>query len=59
MKARDPDRTGFAHRDGVKIYYEIFGDAPHTILLLPPWAINHSRTWKAQVPYRRDLRSAG
>jgi pimeloyl-ACP methyl ester carboxylesterase/predicted glycosyltransferase len=51
MRARQPDRTGFAHRDGVRISYEVFGDGPHTVLLMPPWAINHSRTWKAQVPY--------
>jgi pimeloyl-ACP methyl ester carboxylesterase/predicted glycosyltransferase len=51
MRARQPDREGFARRDGIKIYYEIFGDAPHTILMMPPWAINHSRTWKAQIPY--------
>ena len=51
MRARYPDREGFAERDGVKIFYEVYGDGPETILLLPPWAINHSRTWKAQVPY--------
>jgi pimeloyl-ACP methyl ester carboxylesterase/predicted glycosyltransferase len=51
MRARYPDREGVAQRDGIKIHYDIYGDAPHTILLMPPWAINHSRTWKAQVPY--------
>ncbi len=51
MRARLPDREGYATRDGIKIFYEVFGDGPQTILLLPPWAINHSRTWKGQVPY--------
>jgi pimeloyl-ACP methyl ester carboxylesterase/predicted glycosyltransferase len=51
MRARYPDREGFAERDGIKIHYEIFGDGPQTILLLPPWAITHSLVWKAQVPY--------
>ena len=51
MRAREPDRVGIAIRDGIKIAYEVFGDGPHTIVLMPPWAINHSRTWKAQVPY--------
>ena len=51
MRARLPDRDGYAQRDGIKIFYEVFGDGPQTILLLPPWAISHSRTWKAQVPY--------
>jgi pimeloyl-ACP methyl ester carboxylesterase/predicted glycosyltransferase len=51
MRARLPDRDGFAERDGSKIFFEVFGDGPHTVLLLPPWAIGHSRTWKLQVPY--------
>ena len=51
MRARLPDRTGDAYREGVRISYEVFGDGPHTIVLMPPWAINHSRTWKAQIPY--------
>ena len=51
MRARNPDREGFAEREGIKIHYEIFGDGPQTILLLPPWAITHSRIWKLQVPY--------
>jgi len=50
MRARLPDRTGDAYREGVRISYEVFGDGPHTIVLMPPWAINHSRTWKAQIP---------
>src|ERR1700680_3924091 len=51
MRARYPDREGLAQRDGIAIHYEVYGDAAHTMLLMPPWAINHSRTWKAQVPY--------
>ena len=51
MRARYPDREGYAERDGYKLFYEVYGDGPNTILLLPPWAIGHSRTWKAQIPY--------
>jgi pimeloyl-ACP methyl ester carboxylesterase/predicted glycosyltransferase len=51
MRARQPDREGFAERDGIKIFFEVFGDGPNTVLLLPPWAIGHSRAWKLQVPY--------
>jgi pimeloyl-ACP methyl ester carboxylesterase/predicted glycosyltransferase len=51
MRARQPDRSGHVERDGVRIYYEVFGDGPSTLLLLPAWSIAHSRMWKAQAPY--------
>jgi pimeloyl-ACP methyl ester carboxylesterase len=38
-------------RSGVRLYYEVFGSGPTTVLFLPAWAIVHSRAWKAQVPY--------
>jgi pimeloyl-ACP methyl ester carboxylesterase len=51
VRACEPDRCGYAVRSGVRLYYEVFGSGPTTVLLLPPWAIVHSRTWKLQVPY--------
>jgi pimeloyl-ACP methyl ester carboxylesterase len=51
MRARYPDAEGYAERDGVKTFYEVFGDGDTTLLLLPPWPIIHSRLWKMQVPY--------
>lgn len=55
MRALDPHTAGFAANptDGVRVFYEVFGppDAARTIFFLPPWAIVHSRIWKAQVPY--------
>jgi pimeloyl-ACP methyl ester carboxylesterase/predicted glycosyltransferase len=51
MRARYPDRDGFAQRGDVKVFYEVFGNGDRTILLLPAWSIIHSRTWKMQVPY--------
>jgi pimeloyl-ACP methyl ester carboxylesterase len=51
VRAREPDRCGYAVRSGVRLYYEVFGSGPTTVLFLPPWAIVHSRTWKMQVPY--------
>jgi pimeloyl-ACP methyl ester carboxylesterase/predicted glycosyltransferase len=51
MRAREPDGQGYVDRDGVKIFYESFGDGPVTVLLLPTWPIADSRYWKAQVPY--------
>ena len=51
-RARQPDRSGHAFSfDGVRIYYEVFGDGPITIVFLPANPISHSRLWKAQVPY--------
>ena len=50
-RARYPDADGFVERDGVKIFYEVYGDGKTTVLLLPPWSIIHSRCWKMQIPY--------
>jgi pimeloyl-ACP methyl ester carboxylesterase/predicted glycosyltransferase len=51
MRARYPDQEGFIERDGVRIFYEVFGVGDPTVLLLPAWSIVHSRLWKAQIPY--------
>src|SRR6266536_3250745 len=51
MRARYPDADGYVERDGVKVFYEVFGQGEPTILLLPTWSIIHSRVWKMQVPY--------
>ncbi len=50
-RARYPDQEGYVERDGVKLFYEVYGDGEETILLLPTWSIIHSRHWKAQIPY--------
>jgi pimeloyl-ACP methyl ester carboxylesterase/predicted glycosyltransferase len=51
MRARLPDHEGFVDRDGVKIYFEIYGNGPQTLVFVPPWSIIHSRVYKAQVPF--------
>ena len=51
MRAKLPDQTGFVTRDGVRLYYEIYGAGPETIIFVPPWSIVHSRVYKAQLPY--------
>lgn len=52
MRARLPDIADFVERDGVKLFFEVFGvDNSPTIMLLPTWSIIHSRFWKAQVGY--------
>ena len=50
-RARYPDATGFVERDGVQVFYEVYGSGEPTILLLPTWSIIHSRFWKMQIPY--------
>jgi pimeloyl-ACP methyl ester carboxylesterase len=51
VRALLPDESGFVERDGVRVYWERFGDGEPTVLFLPTWSIVHSRCWKAQVPY--------
>ena len=51
MRAKLPDKNGFVERDGVNLYYEVYGDGPDTMLFIPPWNIVHSRIYKAQLPY--------
>lgn len=51
MRAKLPSQEGFIDRDGVKLFYEIYGDGPETMFFPPPWAIVHSRVFKAQLPY--------
>jgi pimeloyl-ACP methyl ester carboxylesterase len=51
MRAKLPSKDGFVERDGVKLYYEIYGDGPETMFFPPTWTIVHSRVYKAQLPY--------
>jgi pimeloyl-ACP methyl ester carboxylesterase/predicted glycosyltransferase len=51
MRAKLPKESGFVERDGVKLFYEIYGDGPETMFFVPPWSIVHSRVYKAQLPY--------
>ncbi len=51
MRARYPDRDGYVERDGVKIFYEVYGEGDKTVLFMPTWSIVHSRIWKMQIPY--------
>ncbi len=38
-------------RDGVRVFWERYGDGEPTILLMPTWEIVHSRSWRCQIPY--------
>ena len=50
-RARYPDTSGYVERDGVRLYWELYGSGEQTVLLLPTWSIIHSRHWKMQIPY--------
>jgi pimeloyl-ACP methyl ester carboxylesterase len=50
-RARYPDESGYVERDGVSLYYEVYGAGDLTVFLLPTWSIVHSRHWKMQIPY--------
>jgi pimeloyl-ACP methyl ester carboxylesterase len=50
-RARYPDEEGYVERDGVRVFWERYGEGECTITFLPTWNIIHSRCWKAQIPY--------
>jgi pimeloyl-ACP methyl ester carboxylesterase len=50
-RAQYPVREGLVERDGVRVFWELYGDGEPTVFLLPTWSIIHSRHWKMQIPY--------
>ena len=50
MRARYPDVEGFAERDGVRLFYEVYGHGEPTILL---------GVTEATLPIRSALRKVG
>ncbi|HEY1517061.1 MAG TPA: alpha/beta fold hydrolase [Solirubrobacteraceae bacterium] len=50
-RARYPDAEGYVERDGMRVFYEVYGEGERTALLLPTWSIVASRAWKMQIPY--------
>ena len=50
-RARYPDEEGYVERNGVRVFYEVYGSGEPTVLLQPTWSIIHSRHWKMQIPY--------
>ncbi|MBA2667963.1 MAG: alpha/beta fold hydrolase [Trueperaceae bacterium] len=51
MRAMAPHTQGYAARNSVRLWYEIYGKGEHTILLMPTWALFHSRHWKMQIAF--------
>src|SRR6186713_636730 len=54
-RARYPDLTDTVERNGVRLFYEVYGTGEPTVLLMPTWSIIHSRQWKLQIPYLARL----
>ena len=50
-RARYPDETGFIERDGVRVFWERYGEGEPAILLMPTWSVLHSRHWKSQIAF--------
>ncbi len=50
MRARLPDQTGFVERDGVRTFYEVHGEGPDTIYVLPTFPIVHIQYAKTLIP---------
>ncbi len=51
MRATYPHTEGTVDRDGLDLYFEVYGTGDPTIVLIPTWCIFHSRSWKMQIPY--------
>ena len=49
MRATLPREQGYAERNGVRLYWEVYGEGSPTVFLLPTWSIVHSRHWKFQI----------
>lgn len=50
-RAHYPDTEGFVERDGMQLFYEVYGEGEETIFLTPTWSLVHSRHWKMQIAY--------
>jgi pimeloyl-ACP methyl ester carboxylesterase len=51
-RARYPDDQGWVADDqGVRVFYEVYGDSSDTVCMLPPWPLLTSRMWRLQIPY--------
>jgi pimeloyl-ACP methyl ester carboxylesterase/predicted glycosyltransferase len=50
-RARYPDAEGYVEQDGVRVFWERYGEGESAILFMPTWEIGYSRVWKCQIPY--------
>jgi hypothetical protein len=45
MRACQPARDGYVERDGVRVFWERYGEGEPTFLLPPTYEFVHSRSW--------------
>ena len=38
-RARYPDSEGFVERDGMRLFYEVYGEGEETVFLIPTWSL--------------------
>jgi pimeloyl-ACP methyl ester carboxylesterase len=50
-RARYPDAEGFVERDGVRVFWERYGEGETTLLFFPAWSIATSRIWQGQIAF--------
>jgi len=50
-RSRYPDDEGHVERDGLRLFYEVYGEGEETLFLIPTWSLVHSRHWKMQIAY--------
>ena len=48
-RARAPVAEGFVGRDGVRIFWEVFGSGEPTVLILPTWSVLHAAHGRFQI----------
>jgi pimeloyl-ACP methyl ester carboxylesterase len=51
LRARYPDHEGHVQRDGVRTFYEVYGEGDPALLFVPGGMLVHSRMWKGQIPW--------
>lgn len=49
VRARLPERDGYVERDGVRVFYEVFGSGEPAFLILPTWSVLHAAHGRLQI----------
>ncbi len=49
VRARLPESDGYIERDGVRVFYEVFGSGEPTFLMLPTWSVLHAAHGRFQI----------